>query len=389
MAHDPIYPTFSDAEYARRYSEVRARMNNAGVSTLVFFGRGATPEIHYLCNWQTTTEAWLVFPHEGDSTLFVQLSNHLPNAKRMAIIDDVRFGGSGPTGGVDSVPTVIEHLKERGLERAHIGIVGGIPYQQYFRLQEALPGVEWSDFSGQMRDQRHVKSLEEIERMRIAASLSDRSVMALVENMRPGMTEHQLARIIDDAFMDDGGLSTVRFLISTSMRNAHGGVPQQHLSPRVLQTGDVVACELSASYWGYTGQVLRSFTIGEEPTPEYRDLHDVAREAFEAVAAVIKEGTTIDEVLDAADVVTQRGYTIYDDFLHGAGQLPPILRTRDTSRGYPENFRFKENMCLVIQPNVVTHDGMKGVQFGEMFRVTKTGLEQMHDCPRQFFVVAN
>ena len=24
MAHDPIYPTFSDAEYARRYSEVRS-----------------------------------------------------------------------------------------------------------------------------------------------------------------------------------------------------------------------------------------------------------------------------------------------------------------------------------------------------------------------------
>ena len=42
----------------------------------------------------------------------------------------------------------------------------------------------------------------------------------------------------------------------------------------------------------------------------------------------------------------------------------------------------------MIQPNVVTHDAMKGVQFGEMFRVTKTGLEPMHNCPREFFVVA-
>lgn len=388
MSHDPLYPAFSDAEYERRYRAVRARMDSAGVSTLLLFGRGATPEIHYLCNWQTTTEAWLVFPREGDSTLFVQLSNHLPNAKRMAIIEDVRFGGSSPVGSVDSVPTVAEHLKERGLERARIGIVGGIPYQQYFRLAEALPDAQWMDFSGEMREQRQIKSGEEIERIRTAASLSDRSVAALVEKMRPGMREHELARIVDDAFMDDGGLSTVRFLISTSMHDARGGVPQQHLSPRVVQQGDVVVSELSASFWGYTGQVLRSFAIGEEPTPEYRDLHNVAQEAFEEVAGVIKDGTTIDEVLDAADVVTKRGYTIYDDFLHGAGQLPPILRTRETSRGYPESFRFKENMCLVIQPNVVTHDAMKGVQFGEMFRVTKTGLEPMHNCPREFFVVA-
>jgi Xaa-Pro aminopeptidase len=305
----------------------------------------------------------------------------------MAIIDDVRFGGSSSVGSVDSVPTVVDHLKERGLEHARIGIVGGIPYQQYARLREALPDVEWHDLSGQLREQRLIKSGEEIERIRTAAALSDRSVAALVTQMQPGMSEHHLARIIDDAFMDDGGLSTVRFLISTSMHDARGGVPQQHLSPRVLQKGDVVVTELSASFWGYTGQVLRSFAIGEEPTPEYRDLHDVAEEAFAGVAAVIKEGTTIDEVLDAADVVTKRGYTIYDDFLHGAGQLTPILRTRETSRGYPEGFQFKENMCLVIQPNVVTHDGMKGVQFGEMFRVTKTGLQPMHDCPREFYVI--
>ena len=40
----------------------------------------------------------------------MQLSNHLPNAKRMAVIDDVRFGGSSPTGSVDSVPRVLENI---------------------------------------------------------------------------------------------------------------------------------------------------------------------------------------------------------------------------------------------------------------------------------------
>ncbi len=110
------------------------------------------------------------------------------------------------------------------------------------------------------------------------------------------------------------------------------------------------------------------------------------QEAFQRAAAVIRDGAGVEEVLEAAEIVHERGYTLYDDFLHGAGQLPPILRTHRTSRGTPPNFRFRENMCLVIQPNVVTEDARMGVQFGEMFRVTKTGLEPLHSYPRELIV---
>jgi Xaa-Pro dipeptidase len=389
MPHDPLYPAFSDAEYQRRWREVRERMDRADVATLLLHARGSSPEIHYLCNWQTTTEAHLIFPRQGEQTLFVQLSNHLPNARRMAIVEDVRFGGSNPAGGVDSLPRVIEELKARGITSGRVGLVGGLPYQQYGRLREALPGVEWLDFSNELRDQRQIKSPEELDRIRTAAAMSDRSALALAEQVRPGLTEHALAKIVEDAYLADGGVNTIHFMITTSMRQPHGGVPQQWLSDRVIQKGDVLVVELSANYRGYSGQVLRTYTIGEGPTPDYQRLHDTAMAAFERVAAVIKDGSGVEEVLDAAEIVHERGYTVYDDFLHGANQLPPILRTRKTSRGTPPNFRFRENMCLVIQPNVVTDDGLMGVQFGEMMRVTKTGLEPMHTCPRQLFVCQN
>lgn len=386
MVNDPLYPAFSPSEYERRYREVRERMERKGVQTLLLYGRGSSPEIHYLSNWLTTTEAHLIFPLQGTAALFVQLSNHLPNAKRMAIIEDVRFGGSSQTGSVDSIPRVIENLKERGIERGKVGIIGGLPYQQYFRLREGLPEVEWIDFSAEMRDQRQIKSGAEIERMKIAAALSDRSVAALAEHVHPGIREHELAKIVEDSYLGEGGVNGIHFMITTSMRDPRGGVPQQYMSNRVVQKGDVLVVELSTNYWGYTGQILRTFTIGEGPTPEYRKLHDAAVEAFEHVAAVIKDGTDVEVVLDAAEVVHQRGYTIYDDFLHGANQLPPILRTRKTSRGSPPNFRFRKDTCLVIQPNVVTEDARMGVQFGEMFRVTQSGLEPLHNYPRKLIV---
>jgi len=386
MACDPLYTCFSDAEFSRRNDAVRARMARAGMDAVVFYGKGSTPDIHYLCNWLTTTESYFIYPREGEPTLFVQLSNHLPNARRMAIIDDVRFGGSSSTGSVDSVPRVVENLEDRGLVRGRVGLCGSVPYQHYFRLREALPDIEWVDFGGEMRTERQIKSGEEIERIRIAAKMSDDSVAALAELARPGIPEHALAKIVEDAYLGKGGINGIHFMITTSMRDPKGGVPQQHLSNRVLQKGDVLVTEISANYCGYTGQILRAFTIGEGPTPEYRKLHDTAAEVFDRIEAVIKTGTTAEEVLAAADVVHDRGFTVFDDVVHGANQLPPILRTRKTSRGTPENFRFEQDMCLVIQPNVVTDDARMGVQFGEMLRVTNDGLERLHTYPRELVV---
>ncbi|MCY4489614.1 MAG: Xaa-Pro peptidase family protein [Deltaproteobacteria bacterium] len=389
MACDPNYLSFSDAEYERRHAAVKARMDRMGLDAVVFYGSRAAPDIHYLCNWLTTSEAYFIYPGAGEPTLFVQLSNHLPNARRMALIDDVRFGGSSPTGSVDSVPRVLENLKDRGLEKGSVGLCGSVPYRHYLRLVEALPGVKWSDFSAEMRDQRQVKSDEEIERLRQASAMSDDSVAALAEHARPGIPEHELARIVEDVYLGKGGINGIHFMITTSMHDPKGGVPQQHLSNRILRKGDVLVTEISTNYAGYTGQVLRTFTIGEDPTPEYQRLHDTAMEAFDRIAGVIKAGAGTEEVLQAADVVHERGFTVYDDVVHGASQLPPILRTHKTQRGVPPDFRFQTNMCLVIQPNVVTDDGLRGVQFGEMMRVTDTGLENMHDCPRQLFVCRN
>ena len=256
-------------------------MDRLGLEAVVFYGSRAAPDIHYLCNWLTTSEAYFIYPRQGDPTLFVQLSNHLPNARRMAIIDDVRFGGSSPTGSVDSVPRVLENLKERGLEKGSVGLCGSVPYRHYLRLVEALPGVRWVDFSAEMRDQRQVKSAEEIERLRQASAMSDDSVAALAEHARPGIPEHELARIVEDVYLGKGGINGIHFMITTSMHDPKGGVPQQHLSNRILLKGDVLVTEISTNYAGYTGQVLRTFTIGEDPTPEYQRLHDVAMEAFD------------------------------------------------------------------------------------------------------------
>ena len=76
------------------------------------------------------------------------------------------------------------------------------------------------------------------------------------------------------------------------MRDPRRANPAQHASGRRVRPGDAVVVELSAAFGGYAGQVLRTFAVEADPTPLYRELHDVAEAAFDAIVAVLRDGTT-------------------------------------------------------------------------------------------------
>jgi Xaa-Pro aminopeptidase len=374
-----LFPHFSEEEFARRYTAMRTAM--ADLDTLVVYGTaGAYNEVLYLSDFLVTREAMLVFPVEGEPTLFAQMYNHVPNARRVSRIDDVRWGGP------DTALAVVENLRERGLESGCIGLVGGLPYQSYEKLREALPGARFENFSRQFQQLRLVKSMEEIEFLRKGAELSDRAIEALERETRPGMNEHELVAIVEAAYLGLGGRTHIHYLATTPMANPAVCVPAQEQSTRVIEKGDVLITEISAHFHGYAGQILRPFTIGSEPTAAYQRMYDVAVEVFQRIAALLRPGATSEEVLDAAEYIHDAGYTICDDLLHGfgGGYLAPILRTRRTSVRLAPLFTFQENMTVVIQPNVITEDGRLGVQVGELVRITANGVESLHQYPMRF-----
>ena len=96
----------------------------------------------------------------------------------------------------------------------------------------------------------------------------------------------------------------------------------------------MVVSEITAQFFDHGGQVLRSFTVGEEPTPLYRDLHAAADAALDAILAVLKAGATPAQVIAASHAIEDAGFTIIDDLLHGygGGYLRPILGSAQPAR---------------------------------------------------------
>ena len=332
----------------------------------------------WVTGWPGTVEAYVVFAPGEQMTMHVEWYNHFPLAKRIAKDVDVRWGEHR------GIQKTIDELKRRGAKR--IGLIGPLVSAKVRQLETHF---QVALLEGDYVRLRLIKSEEEIEWLRIGAELSDAGLRQLMAGTRPGLTERELANLVERAYVGQGGTTFIHYIGVTSMADPHICVPPQFASSRKVTNGDVVFSELSASWWDYSGQVLRSFTVGAEPTPLYRELHDTAEAAFDAVTAVIQHGTTMEQILDAASVIEERGFTIYDDLMHGfgGGYFPPILGTRSRPAGPLPQMTLEENMTIVVQPNVVTPDQKAGVQVGELIRVTKSGFERLHAAPRGFFRV--
>ncbi len=376
-----LYPRFSAEEFSRRYTLVRAAMAEQDLAALILYGTpGSDFEILYLSNFPVSREAMLVFPAEGEPTLFVQYYNHVPNARRVAALNDVRWGGP------ETTTAVADNLRERGLDMQRLGVAGMIPMQRFTALQQALPAATFIDFTSPLLQLRLVKSEEELAFMRQGAAFSDLAITALEQQVRPGITEYELAAIVEGAYLGLCGKTHIHYMATTPMQNPQVCVPAQHLSHRVIEKGDVLITEISAMYHGYPGQIHRPFAIGTAPTPEYQRLYEVAVEAFSRIANLLHDGTTSAEVVEAGEYIHTAGFTICDGLVHGfgPGTIYPSLRTRRTSARAPQPFIFREHMTVVIQPNVVTEDERMGVQVGELVRVTRTGTESLHSYPMRF-----
>ena len=136
-------------------------MEQEGVDALLFYGSGRyASDIYWLSDWPSSREAYLLMQAGHEPVILMQLFNHYPMARVMSWIKDVRWAGANTTN------SVVDLLRERGLESKKIGLVGSISYQVYNKLREKYPAaLRLSISSGKLRMMRTVKSAEEIERI--------------------------------------------------------------------------------------------------------------------------------------------------------------------------------------------------------------------------------
>jgi Xaa-Pro aminopeptidase len=374
-----LFPRFSDAEYARRYGAIREAMRKENLEAILISGARGSSEVHYLSNYLAQSPCWLLFPREGDATVFIHFFNHQPCAKAQSVFEDVRWYGPTP------MPTLVEEIRKRTLTKSRIGLVTmrAMAYGHVTELQRQFPEAQFVEFGPAFNRIRRVRSEEELVYLRKSGYLTDLACEALESNLRPGLTEQDVLSIVYGAYIKNGGDPGIHFIASTNMDNPDRFVPWQKQTSRVLEKGSVVITELTVTYWGYSTQIHRPFAIGKEPAPIYRKLFDTALECYENIRSICKPGTTSEQIVAASSVIEEDGFTSYDSVFHGEAGKSPELGTK--SAAHPlEPWTLEENMVHVIQPNPITKDFKAGLQLGAAVVVKPSGGQPLHNYPFKF-----
>jgi Xaa-Pro dipeptidase len=373
----PPFAGFSTEEMARRRRALEGVMEAEGVDHVVLYGANRSGSaVSWLTGWPVTREAHVLVTRREPDVLLVSFYNHVPEARRRATAADVRFPGDDPAA------ALVELLRARGAEGRPVGFVGSLPYDQHAVLAGGRRLVDLSRAHTRLRLR---KSAEEVRALRHAAALTDAAAEALLGSPLVGCTEHELTARIEQAYVSRGGMHHIHYVGVTPMAAPDRSVPAQWPSARQVEAGDLLTFELSAAVAPeYSGQLLRSVTVAAEPTAQVQRLHEVAEAALDAVAARLRPGVHAQDLVEAAGVIEDAGFTTVDDLVHGfgGGYLPPVIGSRSRAIRPTPDVTLESGMTLVVQPNVATPDGRLGVQTGELLLVTAEGPERLHGFPR-------
>jgi Xaa-Pro aminopeptidase len=307
-----------------------------------------------------------------------------------AALSDVR----GSRGG-QYAEVMADCIVELGLEHGRIGLLeidprhkDYMPVNQYETLRRRLPDAELVFTRGFMHELISVHSEEELDCVRVAGTLCENAMNAMVARARPGVTEYELRAAAGAAILEGGG--DIDFLIigSTPMADPAMVFGNPRPSGRKLATGDIINMELAAGYRGYTAQIGSPICLGPPTDMVKRFWEDITLPSFEKMAAEIKPGNPVESIRVAGEFFRDNGVQSRPIHAHGIDLITkgPHVFT-DGVHAEPFEQVFKPGMVFMAEPNPITADGNFGIFLGHTFIVTATGSECVDKFPWKLVVV--
>jgi Xaa-Pro aminopeptidase len=221
--------------------------------------------------------------------------------------------------------------------RAVIGFGSGhVTHREFQRFLDEAAGARWqwrpqADIIEALRESKDAAEVRLIEQ---AAGMATRALASTLQQVRPGLTELQVAGILEKALRDEGSEAhPFEAIVASGPRSA---LPHARASRRVIERDNLLLLDFGAEYGGYCSDVTRTVVVGRA-ADEVRAVYDLVRVANERASTAVRAGmtgATADAV--ARDYISAAGYG--GDFGHSLGhgiglevhEAPRLARTATT-----------------------------------------------------------
>lgn len=230
-----------------------------------------------------------VLPVDGPSSLVVDVPWWRED---LVVADEVR-----PS--IHVVETAAQAVRDAGLDRGRIALVGAsyMTAAAYLGLAEQLPEATLVRADTLVADLRRIKSSSEQKLIRRACAIGNRTLEALTGAVVVGATEAEAQAAGAQTLLAAGGVLYDAACSSGpwAHRYAHARLPSAD-STRRLVKGDLFHVDCYGSYGGYLFDFARSRCVGDDPTPQQRDLLEAVIDGVDVMCGAIRPGMTASEI---------------------------------------------------------------------------------------------
>ncbi len=386
---------FAAAEYARRLSDVRARMDAAGFDLIICQDPANMCWLTGFDGWSFYTPQAVLVHRDEDSPVWF---GRAQDAKSAHFTTDLTpeniVGFSEPL-----VHHPVDHpfdelcdlIERRGWGTARIGVELDAHYytaRAHQHLVRGLPNANLSDNAGLVNWARLVKSEAELALMREAGRICTRTMDRAVAAMAPGVPQHQVIAEVYHAQITgvDGKHGDYTSLCPLIQVGEGTSTPHLTWTDEPLPDDTLVMMEIAAARHHYHAPLTRTIHLGK-PREEIARLASAIVEGVDAALDAARPGVTC-EAVEAVwqNVLRRRGYKKESRVGYSIGlNYPPDWGERTASLRPGDETVLEAGMCFHFQSGVWLDDF--GAAISEPFVVAETGGERLCDAPRELIVI--
>ncbi len=263
-----------------------------------------------------------------------------------------------------------------GFESAHL------VHRDFERLLNSGSRWQWRASVGVVEALRERKDAGELATIREAALLAGRALERTVRSIGVGMTELEVAGLLERE-LREGGSEGFPFetIVASGPRAA---LPHARPGSRRIETGDFLLIDFGAIVSGYCSDITRTFVVGRSDTAQ-REVYEVVRGANEVAARGVHAGMSgRDADALARSYIEERGYG--EEFGHSLGhgiglevhEAPRLARTSDST--------LPAHAVVTIEPGVY-RAGWGGVRIEDDVVLDPDGPRILTDLPRELLEI--
>ena len=272
-------------------------------------------------------------------------------------------------GAVNSLPEIFDRLNTRRLGFEGGYLVWDLYEEARQRTSNHSPSVELIPLSGVVEGMRKIKEPEEVELIRKSAQLIGDVLAQVIEELRPGQVEKDVAWRIENLIHEKHADGVAFPLIVTSGPNsvlAHA-IP----TDRTIREGEPIIFDVGTRVDGYCSDMTRTIFLGK-PSSYFRDIYHIVREAQVSALESIRPGiksTEADSI--ARDIIKEAGFG--DFFGHSLGHGIGLAPHERPAVGPLKPEVLEEGMVFTVEPGIYI-PGNGGVRLEEMVILEKDGV---------------